>query len=33
MSQKIIWESDFEQAQKRAGDEDKLILIDFYDPT
>lgn len=33
MSQKIIWESDFEWAQKRAASEGKLILIDFYDPT
>ena len=33
MSQKILWESDFERAQTRAADEDKLILIDFFDPT
>ena len=28
-----VWEDNFEQAQKRAKVEDKLILIDFYDPT
>ena len=33
MSQKVIWESDFERARERAAAEDKLILIDFYDPT
>lgn len=33
MIQKIKWENDFEQAQARAVAEDKLILIDFYDPT
>lgn len=33
MSQIIIWESDFEKAQERSVSEDKLILIDFYDPT
>jgi len=33
MSQQIFWENDFERAQKRAVAEDKLILIDFYDPT
>lgn len=32
MNQKIEWESDFEQAKRRAADEDKLILIDFFDP-
>jgi len=33
MSQQIEWRNDFEQAQARATAEDKLILIDFYDPT
>ena len=33
MAQQVEWENDFEQAQKRAAAEDKLILIDFYDPT
>jgi len=33
MIQQIVWENDFEQAQTRAAAEDKLILIDFYDPT
>ena len=33
MSQKVNWENDFEQAQKNAAAADKLILIDFYDPT
>ncbi|MDQ3750023.1 MAG: thioredoxin family protein [Acidobacteriota bacterium] len=33
MNQQIIWENDFERAQTRAAAEDKLILIDFFDPT
>ena len=33
MSREIKWESDFERTLKRAADEDKLILIDFFDPT
>lgn len=33
MSQQIIWETDFERAQTRATAEDKLIFIDFFDPT
>ncbi len=33
MSQQIEWENDFERAQARAAAADKLILIDFYDPT
>jgi len=33
MSQQVNWENDFEQAQERAAASDKLILIDFYDPT
>lgn len=33
MSQQIEWEHDFERAQARAAGEDKLVLIDFYDPT
>lgn len=33
MSKKIIWESDFARASERAINEEKLILIDFFDPT
>ena len=33
MSQQINWESDFERASARSASEDKLILIDFFDPT
>ena len=33
MSREIQWESEFERALKRAAEEDKLILIDFFDPT
>ncbi len=32
MIQQIAWENDFERAQERAAAEDKLILIDFFDP-
>lgn len=32
MSKKIIWERDFARASERAGNEKKLILIDFFDP-
>lgn len=33
MSQEVMWETHFELAQKRAATEDKLILIEFFDPT
>lgn len=33
MSQKVNWETDFERALTRAASEDKLILIEFFDPT
>lgn len=33
MSRQVMWENDFGRACERAAAEDKLILIDFYDPT
>jgi hypothetical protein len=32
MEQKIKWESDMDVALKRAREEDKLVLLDFFNP-